>query len=276
VARTLTRRRTTRSEDDYLPAQEADAPAQPDAPRRPARSEEPAAARRRRRDAEEEPAAPRRRRAAEEEEPAPRRRRAAEEERPAAVAGSGWDAFDKQRSESGDFAEEFKPDEEEVLIKFLDDAPIAVYRQHWIERTGKKSFTCLGDRCPLCEDLGDKPRGLAAFNVIDLSDPESPVVKVWVVGTIVAETLKNYAKKEKTSPLNRDDLYFSVSRSGKGAKSSTSVNPIKERDLAEDWDCEPLDEETLDALEGRAYEQDDVVQFHSRQQLQEIADEVLG
>ena len=63
----------------------------------------------------------------------------------------GWDAVDALvMAPSSDFPTDFRFSEEPQLIKFLEDAPFAIYEQHWIERPkGKKSFVCLGDNCRL-------------------------------------------------------------------------------------------------------------------------------
>ena len=82
----------------------------------------------------------------------------------------GWDAADALlKTDNTEFPTDFRFSEEPQLIKFLQDRPFATYQQHWIDRPkGKKSFVCMGDGCPLCEILGDKPRGKFAFNVLVL------------------------------------------------------------------------------------------------------------
>lgn len=188
-------------------------------------------------------------------------------------ASGGWGAYTKQKSESGDFPENLKITDEQVLVKFLDDEPFVVYRQHWIERAGKKSFNCLENGCPLCDDLGDRSRLQVCFNVVDLSgDPE---VKIWTVGTRVAGQLKAFSQDKKTSPLNKEGLYWGVSKTGKGSKTTYTITPVKERDLAEDWDLEPLTADEVEEFEGQAYGPD-TVQYQTKKQLREISDEILG
>jgi len=184
----------------------------------------------------------------------------------------GWDAADDAKSD--DFPDEFKIDDEASLIKFVENEPFAVYKQHWIERTGKRSWRCLEDDCPLCDEVGDRPSAKIGFNIIDLADPAKPVNKIWLVGSRVATNLKNLNKDKKTGPIDRDDLYYAVSRSGTKSKSVTSIIPVKARDL-EEWDVEALTSEELDDFFGQAYDSD-VVEFHTKKQLAEIADELLG
>lgn len=194
-----------------------------------------------------------------------------DDERPKRPTGvrKGWGGARRTKEMSSDFPEELKVMEEAALLKFLEDEPFASYRQHWIEREGKKSFTCLEDDCPLC-DIGDRPAGRYAFNVLLLSEGE-PVNKVWVVGNRLEGTLENYAKDKKTGPLTR--LYWSISRTGKGSNTQYNIAPVKERDLPEDWDVEPLEDEVIAKYVKQCWD-DSAVSVQTRKQLQAIADEV--
>jgi hypothetical protein len=194
-----------------------------------------------------------------------------DDERPKRPSGvrKGWGGARRTKEMSSDFPEELKVTEEAVLVKFLEDEPFASYRQHWIEREGKKSFTCLEDDCPLC-DIGDRPAGRYAFNVLLLSEGE-PTNKVWVVGNRLEGTLENYAKDKKTGPLTR--LYWSVSRTGKGSNTQHNISPVKERDLPEDWDVEALDDDVIAKYAKQCWD-DSSVSVQTRKQMQAIADEV--
>jgi len=206
--------------------------------------------------------------------PRARRRTAAPKDKPVKPkVASGWDAADAAKSD--DFPDELEVTDEAILLHFLDEAPFAVYKQHWVERKGKKSWICLGDGCPLCEDIGDPPSAKILFNVVDFTEPDKPVNVLWTVGSRVATTLKNLNKDKKVGPINRDDIYFSVSKSGKGTKTVYVVTPVKERDVEADWDIEPLSKEEIDGFDAKAYGSD-VVEYHSKNQLTEIADEILG
>jgi len=279
---TMTRRRRPVSDDKYDPTpdesgDEGYADDQDEAPKRgsrrgSARSEEKPSGRRGRVHTED---------GDEDEKPRGRRGNSARDEdedesAPRPKAGKGWGAFSSQKSESSEYAENLKIDDKgaQSLIKFLDEGPFAVYSQHWIERKGKKSFNCIGKGCPLCDSLGDKPRLQAAFNVIEFPEDGDPKVLVWTVGTKVATQLENLAKEERTKPLNRDDLYWAVSKSGKGTATTYSIQAVKERDLEDDWDTQPLTEDEFVALDEQAYD-DSEITYQTKKALRDIADEVL-
>lgn len=256
-----------------------------------AQDDEPAASSRRSgrgsRDAEPEPSArgSRRSRGSTDDEP-PARGRASrrpsddEDDKPKrrTLSGTGgWGSYEAKKSEVSDFADEFRPEEEQTLIKILDAEPLANYKQHWIERNGKRSWTCCApeDKCPLCDDVGDNPQLKVVFNIVDMSDPDNPTNAIWIMSQTIAENLKNFGKDSKTGPINRDDLYWAVNKTGKGkGKVKTNIIPVKERDLKEDWDTEPLSEEELTEFDNNAFGED-AVEYHTPRQLAEIADELL-
>ena len=146
----------------------------------------------------------------------------------------GWDAFDTLiRSEGSDFPTDFKFSEEPVLVKFLQDQPFAVYEQHWIERPkGKKSFVCLGDSCPLCDVLGDKPRGKFAFNVLVLSG-ENQGVQILTAPPTFVRMIKKAHEDERKGPLSKE--FWEISRMGVAALTTFTMNFVRGRDLAEEW-----------------------------------------
>lgn len=269
MARTLTRRRTTRATEAYAPADEPEdtnLPEDDEEDERPARGsrrgsrrslhteEADTSSRRSRRSREDDD---------EDDEPAPK------------VGGKGWGSYEKTKQATSSFPDNFKVTNEAVIVKFLDDEPFLVFLQHWVERKGKRSWTCLESRCPLCDDAGDKPSQQVCFNVVDFTDPDDPQIKVWQVGPMVADILKNYAKDKKTSPINRDDLYFSVSKQTKNNKTNYFITPVKERDLLDDWDIEPLAEEDLEEFDSKAYDED-ILQVSKRNELKTIVREILN
>ncbi len=151
---------------------------------------------------------------------------------------TGWSAAKKAVAKSTkSFATDFKFDEDVQLVKFISDEPI-VFMQHWVNRPGKKSFISIGEGDPLLE-VGSIPSQKFAFTVLNLSD-EEPQVQLMIVGVRLCGQLEKLASDKKTAPLNRPDMYYAVSKTGTGTKTSYSVVPVKERDLAEEWDIDPV------------------------------------
>jgi hypothetical protein len=160
-----------------------------------------------------------------------------EDEVPArsSVIQVGWAAAKKAASAaSTTFATDFRFEEEVKLVKFLTSDPMA-FSQHWVNRTGKRSFICNGTpKCPLCR-RGNRPESKFAFSVVDLSADE-PQVQLMTVGLRLYGQLEKLNSDPKTGPLDR--LFWAASKSGSGQKTSYSFNSVKERDLAEDWDID--------------------------------------
>jgi hypothetical protein len=268
MPRTLTRRRTAASTEAYTPADEPEDNNLPedDEDERPARGSRRGSRRQSLHTEEADTSSRRSRRSQEDDE---------DDEPTPKVGGKGWGSYEKTKSATSGFPENFKVTGEAVVVKILDEEPFLVFLQHWIERKGKRSWTCLESRCPLCDDAGDKPSQQVCFNVVDFTDPEDPQVKIWQFGPMVADILKNYSKDKKTAPINRDDLYFSVSKQSKNNKTTYYITPVKERDLLDDWDVEPLTEEDLEEFDDKAYDED-VLQVNTRNELKQIAREILN
>jgi hypothetical protein len=197
--------------------------------------------------------------------------------RVAASVNEGWQGADRTQSASGDYAPSFKLEKDkDHVIKFLDDHPYASYRLHWIERKGKKSFVCpenpddpRSPRCPLC-DAGDKTRAQHSFNIVELTDGMKPAVSSWDVGVRVLNKLKKINSDNRIGPLT--EPYFVVSRTGTGTNADTTINPIKERDLWDDWNVEELTDKELAALRKKRYDKS-FVDVPSPKQLADLADE---
>ena len=191
------------------------------------------------------------------------------------VVRSGWGSTDRSSSTSSDdFAKRLKVTEDIQIIKFLEDAPYARYRQHWVERKGQMSFTCIGDvesgtTCPLCE-AGNRPSWRFNFNVILLTPGEEPVLRSYEVGARVIDQLKNFNDHPAMGPLYKH--YWTVSRSGKGATTATNHQMVREGDLP-DWGIDPLSKETLNHFSGTAYT-DEIIRTPSRKTLAEVALEI--
>ena len=146
----------------------------------------------------------------------------------------GWDAADALlKTEVTEFPTDFRFTDEPQLIKFLQNRPFATYEQHWIERPkGKKSFVCIGSGCPLCEILGDKPRGKFAFNVYVLSG-ENQGVQVLTAPPSLARLIKKAHEDERKGPIDKD--FWEISRLGTGPQTQYTLNYVRGRDLDEEW-----------------------------------------
>jgi hypothetical protein len=187
----------------------------------------------------------------------------------------GWGAYERGKAKSGGFAEFIKLEEEPSLIKFLEPHPFASFRQHWLDRRqGKRSWVCIEDECPLC-DLGDDPAFRIAFNVLVIDESGKGSNKVWEVGPAVAEQIKAKAKDKRTSPIDRDDVYWAASRTGKKQQTRYALDFVKERDLEDDWGVAALDDVTLKKYRDKAFTKE-IIKIPTRKQLLELAEEVSG
>jgi len=187
----------------------------------------------------------------------------------------GWGAVEQAKSADSPYAQRLRVSEEPIIIKFLEDEPYATYRQHWVERSGQKSFTCIADLdpkgCPLC-DAGSRPSTRFAFNVVLLSPDSEPVLKSYEVGPRAIDQLKNFHVDPRQGPLSKH--FWAVSRSGKGATSATNHQLVKERDL-EEWNIDILTETDFKVMRKSAYTSD-IIQIPSRKDLIQIALEDLS
>jgi hypothetical protein len=209
---------------------------------------------------------------------ASRRSRRSDEPEERGTVAKGWGGYKKNKKESGGFPDDFKvPENDEVLIKFLESEPFASYRQHWLKELNRKSYVCLGEDCPLCDELGDSPNAtVVLFNVLDLTDPDNPEVKVWKATSNPTSEIERRAESSKTSPIDRPDLYFVVSKDKqKNGFFAYSVDPVKARDLEEDFDMAPFTEAELDEFLEKLYDES-VVKLDSRRELRDIARDLLN
>lgn len=189
------------------------------------------------------------------------------------IIQSGWSAAKKAvANASKTYTADFKFEENVQLIKFLSAEPMS-FLQHWVNRPGKKSF--IGwDGDPLCR-VGNKPEQKFAFTVVNLTDlEEEPQVQLMVVGVRLCGQLEKLNADKKTGPLDRPDIYWAVSKSGQGTKTSYSIMPVKERDLVEDWEIDPAAaSQLLSTLKPLGPE---ALRVASKSELEEIAKEILA
>ena len=191
------------------------------------------------------------------------------------VIRRGWGNVDTTKQADSPYAQRLKVEEKPVIVKFLEDEPYTSYRQHWVERQGQKSFTCLADihpqGCPLC-DAGHRPSARFAFNVALMSEDGETVVRSYEVGPRVIDSLKNFHQSPQQGPLPKH--YWAISRSGKGPTSQTNHQMVRDRDLEEEWNITPLTESDLESIKGQAYDES-IVPIPNRKTLVDIATEEM-
>ncbi|MFE6745924.1 hypothetical protein ACFVGM_08745 [Kitasatospora purpeofusca] len=156
----------------------------------------------------------------------------------------GWGEYDRVIESASTLANYLKIGTKPFIIKVIDAEPFDSFVCHWIDEitNGSKSVRCWRTpECPLCR-IGDKPNKFSAcFNVISLEDPGNPALKIWEAGVRVARTLKGIGQDERRGPLDRPDLYFSVSKTETAGKSTEYVlERVKDRDLEDEYRISPL------------------------------------
>jgi hypothetical protein len=187
------------------------------------------------------------------------------------VVRSGWSGVDSVKTGDSNYAVRLKLTEDTQIIRFIGDAPYASYGQHWLERSGQKSFVCIGEDCPLCK-AGSRPSKRHNFNVALLTEGEEPALRSLEIGPRVIDQLKNFHNSDRTGPL--DKHYWAISRTGKGATSSTLLQMVKAADL-EEWGLAVITPEQLAELTEGAYTEE-IIQVPSKRDLMQIASEELG
>lgn len=181
---------------------------------------------------------------------------------------SGWDAGEKLTPSSTGYTKEFKfTDGGFQVVKFLDqDGPFAVYKQHFLNnKEGQKSYLSLGPNDPLCVKLGSKPEEKRAFSIVNLSAEGGPQRQMLIASPRLWKAL-HAAHYSPQGPLTRN--YWALSRTGKQQTTAYHVNPVKGRDLMEDWQIEEAAAEaavtsfepfTRDAIKTPTWEELDAI-----------------
>lgn len=194
--------------------------------------------------------------------------------RSSSLPARGWGAAKKAVAESGgDYADEFKIQEDESLIKFLEDEPFASVMEHWVDEItkGKRSFYCLGRKeCPLCK-AGHQPKPKVFFNVAEITG-EEPRVQALVAGPGLMKKIEK-EHEGKGGPIDRH--YWRISKSGGGKKGPVtySMSTVKARDLADDYELD-ADEVALSLKSLKPYDAE-IIKYTSKQTLQDVVDEHL-
>jgi hypothetical protein len=152
---------------------------------------------------------------------------------------AGWGAAEAPKK-SGNYPTAFKFTPQTQVVAFLEDSPFAAYKQHWIERSaGKRSFVCLkpDSDCPLCAaPVNNVPNQKYDFNVVVLTD-EEPEVKILTTGTMFARDLMTANDDPVRGPLTKS--FWAIARHGTGNTTRFSLERVRPRDLAEEWQIDP-------------------------------------
>jgi len=207
----------------------------------------------------------------------------------AGAVSTGWGGAKQLKADMpSDFPQAFTVPETPVIIKFLQHEPFANFRQHWaswLPPGSKLSYVCPNTRdrqvCPIC-GKGDRPAAKFAFNLVDFTDPENPINSFLLVGFKLSKVLEGLDTARHSGPLDREDLYYSIhktgSSGGRGRRGSgtvqTNLNPVKDRDLVQDWDVSPLEPTEMDYFLSRAYTWEDVAPPTSLSVLEDVASQM--
>lgn len=188
---------------------------------------------------------------------------------------SGWGAADTvlNPKKTTNYPTDFKFSADNQLVRFLNDEPFAIYEQHWIDAitSGKRSFVCLGDDCPLCIRLGDKPRGRFAFNILVLSDGE-PSHQILTAGPMLARQLQTANSDPRRGPLSK--YYWAISRQGIAASTQYTLDRVKAADLVDEWELDPQE---IDAISSKVTPYDkSVIYLSPREELLEVSTKLLS
>ena len=156
------------------------------------------------------------------------------------------------------------------IVKILDDQPMKYKRHYVASRRG--FFNCEGG-CPKCE-VGMKVSYGYSVNVVDMAEPTE--VKIWSFGPEVERRLRSFLDDEREE-FRPDGIrrYFHVYHQaveGRNAP-STQVDPMKDTDLQEDYNMEPLSEFDLNELMGECFGAE-AITFYADSFLQGVADEL--
>ena len=169
-------------------------------------------------------------------------------------SNAGWGALDKLNS-GGDFVNPLKITEEPVIIRFLENQPFDVFRQHWFQDAPRqKAWRCLDEDgesdCPLCDSLGDRAQAPQAhFNIAAfLADGEPPTHEVLRASKRLADRLKEINEDRRFSGLTDPRLYIAIHKSGTGTDTTYPTEIVRERDLADDWGITPPSPELIAEL----------------------------
>ena len=191
----------------------------------------------------------------------------------------GWTESQKQHESTSSYAKTFKPTEQTQVIKFMQDAPYASYRRHWIDgvnENGQKTtraYTCplsFDEPCPLCE-VGDKPQAVTAFNIALIGDDGQVLLRSWDMGVRIRNVVKSYNSDPKIAPITRN--FYLASKTGQGTGTQYNLNPVRAASLEEDYDVRVPDQSEFDRLELYG---PDIITVEPIKKLRELARELTS
>jgi len=199
--------------------------------------------------------------------------------------GSGWEAYEEAKTSGGGYADKvtLKDDGDSVLILPLEDAPFAFYWRHWVNAMGQYKSTTKKQNALTA--VGNKPQARTAFNVLVFAENgeplDEPVVKVLDASPTLAVKIKAVHEDEKRGPLTSNYLEITVNktegRGGKGGRTDYNVQTVKERDLEEDFDCQPLEAEVVEEIiETEMFTKDDYPFLNTDADIEEAADTIAS
>lgn len=154
-------------------------------------------------------------------------------------AAKGWTAYKQNKASKAGFTQNLKvPENEEILIAFLEAEPFISFKRHWLRNIkGRQTFACLDpDPCPIC-DIGDRAGFVTCMNVAEIEAGAAPVHRVWEMSPGPADVVSAKADNPKFSPLNKEGMYWAVSKTKQSnGFFGYSLTPVKARDLEDDWE----------------------------------------
>lgn len=160
-------------------------------------------------------------------------------------------------------------DGETKIVKFVEELPIR-FARHWIP--GQGYSTCPesidghldeNQTCPLC-DKKHSPNDAYMINVLDMSEgPDADgdwQLKTFTFGPDISNQLGAFLEQTDAQdrlmydPINQEKWYWMISRL-KGDRVTYKVMPVKSRDLLEDHGIAPVDEQIIEELSEKVYDE---------------------
>ena len=193
----------------------------------------------------------------------------------AGVGTGGWAGYKKEAAtRSTRYPTLEVPEDGQVAVRFAEAEPFAFYYRHWPK--GGRADVCIADadndvECPLCA-VGDKPKPVVMYNVIDVS---KNLLVVWeMTSEPTRKVQKHYdqlASRDRT--LDDDEFYFIVSKAKKtNGFFEYEVQRVRAADLNDEAGIDPLSPDEIEDAIKKGLFKDDIVYVRTRADLQDVAD----